>query len=239
MASNLGLRYPKAHEMGHVRSTTLGTNSQGPVAFLNTFLRFDGGCMSFFVNPSRYSEVRKVVFWFNAVLLDPTPPATQQVRLRIGPTSSTEDPLDWQLVTINPGDIKRVRGASSVFANPPDAEAELITKAGDYEDLQDIAMFFLEFDRFDPSSAEFFNGWDLAAAAAGANDYVMLKPILELESGNWATDSKTNNLVTFATGMSIVQAPTSVNRTTTIINASAVSTPAGIIAHQRSTRLVK
>jgi hypothetical protein len=228
MATNLGLRYPKAHEMGHVRSSTLGTNSQGPVAFTNTLLRFDGGDMSFFVNPARYSEVRKVVFWFNAVLLDPTPPATQRVRLRLGPTSSTNDPVDWQLVTINPGDVKRTRGSGSAFALPVGTEAELIAKAGDYVDLQDIAaftdrsssMFFLEFDRFDPSSAEFFNGWDLAAAAAGANDYAMLKPVLELESGLWSTDSKSSNLITYACGMSIVQAPTSVNRTTTIINAN-------------------
>ena len=203
MASNLGLRYPKAHEMGHMRNATLGANNQGATAFSSTFLRF-GGCMRFYVNPSRYSEVRKVVFWFNAVLFDATPPTTQQVRLRIAPTSGTKDPTAWTLVTINPGDIKRVNGTGSAYPNPPAAAAECFSKAGEYEGLQDIAtfadrsstMFFLEFDRFEASSAEFFNGWDLAAAAAGPDDYAQLCPILELESGNWTLDSKTTGAST-------------------------------------------
>ena len=227
MASNLGLRYPKAHEMGHMRVAGLGLNNQSATSFLPTFLRF-GGCMSLYINPSRYSEVRKVVFWFNAVLLDGTPPATQQVRLRLAPTSASKDPTAWSLVTINPGDLKRVTGPGSSYPNPPAAAAECFTKAGEYEGLQDIAsfadrsssMFFLEFDRFEASSAEFFNGWDLAAAAAGSDDYAQLSPILEQASGSWALDSKTNNIITYSCGVSIVQAPTSVNKTTTIVNAN-------------------
>ena len=220
MASNLGLRYPKSHQMGHIRNTASGSNNQGALAF-DGFLGF-GGCMSLYVNPARYSAVRKVTFWFNAA----TTGTAASIRLRVGPSSTTNDPEAPTPVTISPGSIVRVRGGGTSFPTAPATEAELFTKAGDFEAIPNVAsvadrssgMWFLEFDRFEAASAEFFNAWDAAAAASGADDYIQLNLYLELSTGTWGGAGA--SVITYASGMTVVQAPTGVNKTTTIVNAS-------------------
>lgn len=223
----LGLRYPKAHEGGHIRNTSSGTNSPNRSAFAsNTYLTF-GDCGNLYVNPKRYSEVRKVVFWMNGVLLDATPPATAQCRLRLAPASSSGDPSVWARATISPGSTFRTRGSGSIFPAVPTLASELLAKQGDLADLQDISafsnrsssMWFLEFDRFSPDAAEFFNAWDTAAAEAGDDDYVKLQPCLEIVGSNWVTHDA-SGFILYSVGMSIVQAPSAVNRTTTIVNAN-------------------
>lgn len=222
----LGLRYPKSHGTACIRSSGSGVNSNNPSAFGRFLVLPDPG--NFYLNPARYSEVRKVSFWMNCVLFDATPPTTGRVRLRIAISSSSQTSIVPVAATIVPGATFRTRGGSSDFPNPPNDEGALFNKGGDWEDLQDIATFadrastfiLVEFDRFLADSADFFNAWDEMAAANGDDDYCKFGLVPESELANWSTDSKTNNLIFQGGGCSVVQAPTGVNRTTTILSAN-------------------
>jgi hypothetical protein len=223
--ASLGIRYPKAHSMGHVRSNTLGVNSSANDTFgANLYLRL-GSAMSVYVNPARYSSVQKVVFHLNAVLNDSTPP-TLNAKLRIAVSSSTSGSITPVSRTISPGAIVRTRGASSIYPVPPTDPGNLFSKGSDTQALLGVAtigdplsnLWALEFDRFDPASSDFFNAWD-ALAEAGDDDYAQFYFVLEADAA-WTTGSADNTIVGWQSGVSIVQQPAAVNKTTTIINAN-------------------
>ncbi|HUW15891.1 MAG TPA: hypothetical protein VMW94_02335, partial [Actinomycetes bacterium] len=223
----LGIRYPKAHSQGHVRSSALGSNNPGMTAFLSgQYARLDGTA-PFLLNPKRYSEVRKVVFWMCGTLLDSTPPAIN-ARLRIAISSATGNKSAPSVATIAPGDAVRIRGSSSVFPNAPSTEAQIYDHVGDYAACSSISTFAdrtstlwtIEFDRFEPGHEDFFNAWDELAANNLDDEYCLVHPIMEADAAgdSWAVGSATTNFVFYECGVSVVQAPSTINRTSTIIN---------------------
>lgn len=222
----LGLRYPKSHVTGIVRNAATGLNNGSPTAFTKFLVVSDPN--NIYLNPARYSEVRKVSFWMNLVLFDATPPSVEDVRLRVAISSSSTSAIAPVAVTITPGNVIRTRGPGTSFPASPNAEGALFTKTGEFQPFQDIAAFtdrsstfiLIEFDRFAPGSTDFFAAWDSMAASNGDDDYCKFQLISELETNNWSADSRINNVITYGSGVSVVQAPTGVNRTTTIFAAN-------------------
>lgn len=236
----LGLRYGSSMHNGGLTDTFFensgrGLNSQGnivgSICSANDVARLE-------IAPSRYSGVRKVVFWATVRHEQTAAQATYTTRLRIAPQAASNVSRSGiitpsiQLSTI----YKEGATVDSIWTDehvPSSQDAlypwtgngnELILKQ--YIDIATAGMgadiLFIEFDRFDALSADFFNDWDEVAAGGNDNVYMGFRAVLERPDGTtWDASDTVNRVPMFyAVGFSVVQAPQPVNKTCIYLPAS-------------------
>lgn len=229
----LGLRYPGSSLSNGMadplvpitRSFSLGPMS-GDASFGVTTEEARVYCA-----PSRYSAVRKVVFWAAFYHRQNVGALGVPVRLRIAPSSSsTTEPL-LDTITLPPSTIVVSRGGGSVWQQEiPTAAGAFYTKVGfsilplqvAADDATGPQMVFLEFDRFEAASAAFFVDWD-EAATRGEDAYMAFHAALERQSGSWVASAvgNINNRPTFVSmGMTVVQAPALPNNSCSMFSAT-------------------
>lgn len=216
MASSAGLRFPKPHVFASGSQFGNTVDEIGGETFVSA-----GAAYGAFLAPARYSEVRKVVFSV-AVRLNNASGSEVPWQLRVHPSSTSAAQRTIDVVTIEQGD--------AVFGDqnqgPWDAAGEqaldvvCYAKKGDAVTIPrntanlDVKILQVEFDRFEPDSADFFADWDQVAAAGDRDAYVEFCPVLWTPQGS-LTASGFEFLTVQCT---VVQAPSTNNRTSTFVN---------------------
>lgn len=187
-----------------------------------------------YVAPSRYSGVRKVCFWVAVRQEYTTAQAAYATRLRIAPQSATNTARSIQTALIAPSTThKEGNSIASIFAPEavPTAQAALYDWTGvgnesillRYTNILTAGdnLLFIEFDRFEASSAAFFADWDAVAANGDDDLYIGYRAVLEKLTGSWsALDSSDRAPMIYGFGFSVVQAPQAVNKTCIYLPAS-------------------
>lgn len=219
----LGLRFPKTFEFSETPNPAASPSFQ-PLFILGTASgtpyapQIDLAWLP--MAPARYSQVRKVVFWCNARFNSATVPG--RLRIAILPiTAGTKTPFP---VTIAPGDIINTQtqswdptfDAGSLFDQAGPASSNNLPSGTDR--VGDAATLLrVEFDRFDPGSADFFAAWD---SVTDNDDYLFFRFVVERTDGNnWPSNS--TNAGSFANiACTVVQAPSTNNRSCTVIGIS-------------------
>lgn len=196
------------------------------------------------VAPSRYSSVRKVKFWMTLMFQDGNAASTFTASLKIGPASSQEQSRVIQTRLLAPGsdlpstpvtgnnntpwqwlpnDVLKGGGANPAYPN-----SLLYSKYGPSTVINggnqippnltdgDFQVLELEFDRFDPSSADFFTDWDSIANLADDDLYVAYAQFLAIQLSTWTAGKEIRVKVT-GSGCAITQAPSPTNNTCTVI----------------------
>lgn len=218
----LGIRYPKTFEVAQVSSVpgpdTVFLQMQSVNA--TPYMPSTNQLATIPIAPSRYSQVRKVVFWCNARFN--TTSSIARLRVAIYPTvagNKTAFP-----VTIAPSQVTRWNGAGLVFPVTAFNAGDLFDKEGTTsvapipvgtDMLNDAGTLLrVEFDRFEGDSADFFTVWD---SQTNDDNYLAFRLVLERRDGaNFANSSTLGQLANM--GVTIVQAPAANNRTTTLMS---------------------
>lgn len=230
----LGIRYPKTFEVSQAEVPPAGDTvflqmlSSGGTPYMpgqNQLPVLPIAC-------SRYSQVRKVVFWCNARFA--TTNSVARLRIAIYPTVlGNKTPFP---VTINPSSVSRWTGAGNVHPVTAFDPGDLFDKVGVTSDdplpigsdMLDgpASLLRIEFDRFQADSADFFAAWD---STSNDNQYLAFRFVLERRDGaNFANNSIQGQLANMA--VTIVQAPAANNRTTTIIGVTSAVVTASQMA---------
>ena len=194
-----------------------------------------------YIPPSCYSEVRKVVFWACIRHGYTGAVGAKNVRLRVAPSSSSNAARIIESGTLASGQIKcvnnvlqsptmwtinrNISNAAAFYTSRPSGENVISTLqfalAGSTQGSQ---LIYREFDRFDPSDADFFNDWDSIAQNGNADEFIAYTLGIERTDGlNWstaATNSSDYPPSITTCGFAIVQAPSPNNRTRIYIPAS-------------------
>lgn len=209
----------------------------GPLAFVSGF---DGDRL--FIAPAAYSEVRRVVFWACISHRYTGTETPVNVRLRVAPSSEDNASRVVESGTLASGELKCTNsplfGAASMFtitkapsadgcfyASRPSGENTVNTvQLAIAGNVQGSQVIYREFDRFDASDAAFFDDWDSIAANENLDEHIAYTLGVErTDGGNWsnassASPDKPPLIVTC--GFSVVQAPSTNNRTRILIPAS-------------------
>lgn len=240
----LGLRYPgTVHHHGDFNDLTFPENFNRP----NLASGIIGGLAAYrdmstlMVAPSRYSSVRKLVFWADFRHQHDDAQPTFQVRLRVQPYSLLPTALSIDSIIIAPSSVVRTTGTLAAWAEPEiiandsmvydfsgDGNAfvpqQFASTTNSYDpDDRHSQLLFTEFDRFEASSEEIFNDWDNVAAMGDDDRYVAYRVVIERMDGTDWSDLDINSdetpPVLFACGFAVIQAPGNPNDTCTYINA--------------------
>jgi hypothetical protein len=193
------------------------------------------------IAPSCYSEVRKVIFWACIRHHYTGTETPVPVRLRVAPSSednasriveSGNLPESTLKCTNNPAQspalftITRAPSADACFyAGRTSGENEVNTiqfpLAGNTQGSQ---LIYREFDVFDASDADFFSDWNAVAAFANNDEHIGYTLGIErMDGGNWdnaASNTPNNPPFIVTCGFSVVQAPSTNNRTRIYVPAS-------------------
>lgn len=208
----------------------------GPIAYVSGA---DGDRL--FIAPSCYSEPRKVIFWA-CIRHQYTGTATAvPVRLRVAPSSESNASRIIESGSLPPGSLKctdapaespalftiaRIPSADACFyPGRQSGENEVSTTqfpfAGRTEGSQ---LIFREFDVFDASDADFWSDWNAIAALADNDEHVAYTLGVERTDGNNWNDAASNTPdfppIIVSCGFSVVQAPSTNNRTRIYVPAS-------------------
>lgn len=222
----LGIRYP---------GLVTHSGSQGG-AVLSDFQASMGATFNYgttlseqHVAPSRYSEVRKVVFWSSVQNRSTGSQTTGTVRLRIGPRSTDPNQISIDTITVAKGDLifPDTEWTGNSFLDPASVYEWQGNEKGNTFVPQLLATpgnraaetIYTEFDRFDPQAAAFFEDWDAIAALGDDDAYVGYRFVHERDAGAWSATVTNPNyrLAQVELGMTVVQAPATVNRTSLLI----------------------
>jgi hypothetical protein len=195
-----------------------------------------------FIAPACYSEVRKVVFWAT-IRHQYTGAATAvPVRLRVAPSSESNVARVVESGVLASGELKCTNnplfGAASLFTitrNPTNTAAFYdgresgenlvdtiqLAIAGNTQGSQ---VIYREFDLFDAGDAAFFADWNAIAANANNDEHIAYTLGIErMDGGTWensATNSPNYPPHIVTCGFSVVQAPSTNNRTRIYVPAS-------------------
>jgi hypothetical protein len=237
----LGIRFPKTLEcsespnpavplVNRVGLLTFSSENGTPYAASGTSFCDAPVC------PARYSQVRKVVFWMNARFNSISSRARMRVWIR-PEVSGTKVPAQIEL---QQGQSNVLLGVGGVFPVSSFDVGQMFDNAGgstvdplpiDTDHLGPAALMKVEFDRFDAGSADFFAAWD---SVTDPDTYIFFGFVVERTDGaNFVGSGGVASAANY--GVTIVQAPSSNNRTTTLIagypgclmNGALVTTPGG------------
>lgn len=238
----LGLRYPKAFTQGEWRET-LGLGTRGAFNGTQTF----GAPATFYVGgesgeiwlaPSRYSEVRKVVFWAVIRQESASPPLAGQpgynVRTRIAPRSTSAVVRNIETALLTAGSTLFTTGGGSTWSNDAITSENILYNNASVEqelfrifnsvDDEGSQILYVEFERFGPTSEDFFADWDQVAVLGNDDSYMAFRTIIERTDGvDWnfgGTGNANNAPIILTTGCTVVQAPATQNNTCTLIQGS-------------------
>lgn len=231
----LGIRFPKTFEFGQsVGTGGAANNPLLPMQSVNAtaWMPANNGGGIIPIAPARYSQVRKVVFWCNARM--ETVSTTARLRIAIMPTvAGTKTAFE---VDIQPSSVSRWQGTGDVFPAIVFDAGDVFDKVGPTtsaalpvsSDVLDGAatMMRVEFDRFQGDSADFFTVWD---SVSNLDHYLAFRFVIERRDGsNWADSSTLGQLANMA--CTIVQAPSSNNRSVTIMGITSAPVTSGTMA---------
>lgn len=187
--------------------------------------------------PSRYSNVKKVVFHAGLRWFENDPAITVQLRLMIGPMSTVNTGRTIHGLSIPVGSHARPNPARTTVWNfqPRNAvnvnymDLMLYAGRGPQATLNgggvtvgvdaDMQIFTITFDREVPGDADFFADWDAIAALDDDDIYVGYSFFPGLVESTFIAGATVN--ITGATfGCHVVQAPGPINNTCTVLECS-------------------
>lgn len=226
----LGLRYASSFHHGALTDTFQEGSGRGFNEAGAIFGSFSPAThvSRAYAAPSRYSGVRKVIFWAAIRHEQTAAQATYSTRLRIAPQSSVTGSRAIISAQMLPSNLYREGSViTSIWAPEaiPNAEAALYPWTGvgnalilrRYIDILTAGcdIVFAEFDRFEAGASAFFADWDTIADGGDDNTYVGYRPVLErTDAGTWsAIDGVNRAPMVYGFGFAVVQAPQSVNKT--------------------------
>lgn len=220
----LGIRFPKTFDIAESPNPAVAAGSR--IRLLNftalpgtVFAPLDPAAPEAPIAPARYSQVRKVVFWLNVRMLS----ISTVARLRIGIRPQVLGTKIAHPVDVPQGTLVALTGpggelpvtlfsADDLFDKPGDTSPAALPTSTD--NLTAATLLRVEFDRFEASSADFFAVWD---SFTDANAFGFFTFVLERRDG--ANFPANVSVATAANlGVTIVQAPSSNNRTTTLVS---------------------
>jgi hypothetical protein len=219
----VGIRFPKTYELSESPNPDVAAGSR---VQLLTFSGITGqpyapqnsSVPEAPITPARYSQVRKVVFWINVRMES----ISTIARLRVGIRPQIQGTKVAEEVEILPGAVVDTAGPASVIPVTTFDVGDLFDKAGptsenplqiDADNLGPATLLRCEFDRFQADSADFFAVWD---ASTLSNNYIFFTYTIERRDGaNFASGAVAATAANM--GVTIVQAPSSNNKTCTLI----------------------
>lgn len=236
MATTLGLRYPGTAfhhgQLNMIANIGTGFNSVGPgIIAADPELFGAGEASRVYLAPNRYSQVRRVVFWITFRHVHAGVQPTYTVRGRIAPSSTLSTSISLESLPFLPSSIQRTAGTGKVWSagggSGPTAKAAVYQQVGQNTVIPrkvlaantttDAQIVYIEFDRFETGSTDFFNDWD---SVTDDDDYIAYWPLLErVDQTAWAGGADVPPLVT-GMGCSVVQAPGNPNNSCTMFPAS-------------------
>jgi len=215
----LGLRFPKQFEMSTMAPTGVPSVSDFNLTGKNATAFASGDLPTIIpIAPARYSAVRKVVFHASVRMNS----ISTKARLRVAAMSTSAVAITPDPFTLAANTSVRLEGSGQVWTSPGFQTAHLFTKVGATSSIalpistdQIVGPTFtmtVTFDRFDATSADFFAVWD---SQVDPDKYLGFRLVLErTDGGTFASAS----IATFADlGVTVVQAPSSNNRSCTIV----------------------
>jgi hypothetical protein len=184
--------------------------------------------------PSRYSRVRKVIFHCALQWFENNPARNVDIRLMVGPMSSSQttrviEAVEFPLASI----VRRVPTSSAPWAwepsnpiNPTFMDDQLYAKRGVQDTINghyngvategDVHMFRIEFDRFDGLSDDFFADWDSVAELGNDDAYVAYNIYPGIVESTFVAGTA-RNIHSVSVGCHVVQAPGPENNTCTVL----------------------
>ncbi len=194
---------------------------------VDTYLSLGGEASRVYLAPSRYSAVRKVGFWVAFRHEQTGGVLGTTVRLRIGPDSTSAVARNVKTGNIPSGGIVVTRGTGDVWGSTdPTSVGAFYNWNGQGNTIAPLQfatlntegsqLVYMEFDRFEAGSADFFNDWDAVAAQADDDLYMAFWVAIErVDSVAWAiaTGNVNNRPQIVTSGAVVQQAPAAVNKT--------------------------
>lgn len=184
--------------------------------------------------PSRYTNVRKVVFHGALQWLENNAARNVDVQLMVGPMSTSASSRVIHAKTFALESlVKRTTGQTTPWAFEPynnvnsDFQDDMLyakrgaraTLNGAYTGVgteRDVHVFTIEFDRADPECEDFFSDWDAVAALENDEAYVGYNVYVGLVESTFVAGSSANLYAT-SLGVHVVQAPGVPNNTCTTL----------------------
>jgi len=211
---SFALRYPK-QIFTTWNAQLLGNSTLDTVVYLPTEPRF-----YLPVAPARYSNVRKVIFWWAGVNIHPTTDADVQLRIAVG-TLGGASKATPNIRTI--ADESGMTGTSSPLQSGSVATHNIFDRIGDAVTLSSDAtrgttplgasqVMAIEFDRFNATDQDFFDAW---FQATDPNEFMEFLFMLEVTGSN----PPASQVSAAGFGITVVQAPGAVNNTCTYLAA--------------------
>ncbi len=248
MANSLGIRYGSAYHNGMIANsfaqrTGFGSDSSGGPFFNHPNYAGIGAPGRLFVAPSRYTGVRKVVFWATFRHEQTGGSLGINLRLRVSPISSSSFARSITSLVISQASFQVTFGTGSVISStPPEDQACLYPWNGQGNSFtptqysafnnNGAQLLYVEFDRFEAGSSDFFNDWDGIAAVGNDDLYTGYWLSIErVDGGIWNTNptSPHNAPIFIGSGMNVVQAPQPINKTCMYVPATCGLSFAGAI----------
>lgn len=231
-----GVKYPKSNWLNvFVNSAgqwednaNITTDGLRTLATPNCYIRFA---------PSRYTNVTRVVFHVGLKWFENNPATTVQLKLMIGPMSTTSASRQISSVLVAPGAHVRPNPVLTTIwpVQPRNAQNAnfmdvlLYSRRGPQAILNgggvtlgvdaDVQVFTITFDRDDPADSDFFDDWDLVAALGDDDLYVAYSFFPGIVETSFIAGS-TANITATSFGAHVIQKPGPVNNTCTTLQCS-------------------
>lgn len=189
------------------------------------------------VAPSRYSKVRKVIFHVALQWLENNPARNVDVRLMVGPmsTSAVSRAIHSKAFALS-SIVRNTVGQSTPWdfepSNPVNVNFQntmLYSKRGIRDTLNghyngivtegDVHVFRIEFDRFTGDADDFFADWDAVTDVGNDEGYVAYNIYVGFVQSTFVAGS-TSLVQCLSAGCHVVQAPGPVNDTCTYVDTS-------------------
>lgn len=185
--------------------------------------------------PSRYTNVRKVVFHVALQWLENNAARNVDVQLLVGPMSTSSTSRVIHAKVFSPASIvrRRVGGTTPWDFEPSnvtntnfqnlmlyDKRGVRATLNGDYTGIgidRDVHVFTITFDRADPMCEDFWADWDAVAALENDDAYVGYNVYPGIVESTFVAGNSDNVYAT-SIGAHVVQEPGVPNNTCTILN---------------------
>lgn len=214
MPSTLGFRYAKPQIWSH--GNGLSRQSGASTTTVSSFVVPNGNQYGVPIAPARYSEVRKVIVWGSISTFGNPVLNTAVVRTRAWMRPSGSGSKTPQVGTLAQGGNSAWStlfgtvgfAAGSVF-DAVGNQLNAVDFASATDSTQNSGLFGVEFDRFNAQDQDFFAAWD---SAVSTDQYVNIIPALQIMSG-----ALSGTTVFCSFGVTVVQAPSATNRTSTIV----------------------
>ena len=211
---SFALRYPK-QIFTTWNSQLLGNSTLDSIVYLPTEPRF-----YLPVAPARYSNVRKVVFWWSGTNGHATTDADLRMRIAVG-TLGGASKATPNIKTV--ADESGLTGTGSPLLSGSVSTGNIFNRLGDAGTLGSDTtrggapigasqQFTIEFDRFSSTDQDFFDAW---FQATEANEFMEFLFMMEVTGSNPPASSVSCS----GFGITIVQAPGPVNNTCTYLAA--------------------